>query len=469
MEKASESYAQATVKSAGSALRRPNCLSFKADRMLKREDLWKLLKEIDFPIKKVLGIAEMKGTQVDVTCTTRQNVLELQNKLAEVEYIKSIRLYESDIINVGIGWVPIPFNNEVIAEALSQRYGEVKKMTHRKDKEGLLSGMRIASMNKSDISVNPIPSYITIHGYEFYITYHGQQFTCKYCGEAGHKQVNCPKRKNDYPQLQNKTNAQRRNHGRETNETGSNLIRTSSPAPLARVEADPDKTFPCVGLQAGKDKQHNHENYTNIEAPTTTGHLSPRSEDNNPNLQKTNLKKRFRTSPEILPNSKSQSLCETPTSLICPECHTESFLAPDSTHFFCYKCKNDFSIVKACCDEETSILVPIKEKTINCPKCQSLMRWMPCCQQFQPEFTTEGNLFECIQCERYSIACVCKTINPVPHLTMSKECSNYLCKCKLIHCSCGKKSAECIEPSKPYRCSCGFEYEWDMDLGVERI
>ena len=45
-----------------------------------------------------------------------------------------------------------------------------------------------------------IPSYVYIEGYEFFVTYEGQMSTCRYCGQRSHKQLDCPQRKEDYPQ-----------------------------------------------------------------------------------------------------------------------------------------------------------------------------------------------------------------------------------------------------------------------------
>jgi len=57
------------------------------------------------------------------------------------------------------------------------------------------------------IEVHLIPSYVYVDGHELYVTYSGQNFTCKYCGEVGHKQIDCEKRKADFPPLQESVNA----------------------------------------------------------------------------------------------------------------------------------------------------------------------------------------------------------------------------------------------------------------------
>jgi len=89
--------------------------------------------------------------------------------------IYNIRLYESDHVNVLLGWVPIPLSNDRIKVCIKEVFGKLE--------------------------ANPIPSYIYIDGFELYVTYPGQESTCKYCGEPGHLQLDCEKRLSDFPQL----------------------------------------------------------------------------------------------------------------------------------------------------------------------------------------------------------------------------------------------------------------------------
>nr|CAB3237043.1 gag-like protein [Phallusia mammillata] len=417
------------------------------------------MKEINFSLTKIVGIAEMKGTLVDVTCTTRENVVELNKRLMEVTYVQNSRLYESDVINIGIGWVPIPFPNELIVKNLEEQYGAVKKITHRKDKEGLFSGMRIATMNKVDLEKHPIPSYIRVMGNEFYVTYNGQIITCKYCGEKGHKQSNCLKRQEDFPHLQNTQNQQRTSTTSRDKETRSSTEARSKPdketGSRVKLRTDPDNLV-ASQLESGGDTAlegalDNEEN-TDLKTATTV---------------QAGSRKRPRNSPTEFPESKSRSLCDFTILVACPQCNTGSLIDPDSTLFFCCKCKEEYKVVKACCDEGELFLITIRQTEAKCPKCRAQMKIMPCCDELQPEFRLETNLYECIQCKRYAIACTCDTINPLPKIAMSKECSNPACKKKLIHCSCGKKSSEEVEPSRPYNCNCGLEYEWDIKPGVQ--
>ena len=131
---------------------RPNCLLFKSDRHLKREDIWKLMEEIQFSLKKLEGIVELRESNVDVTCQIRENALELYGKLRNHEKIEYVKLYESDKVYVTLCWVPTPFPQELIQKRFKEDYGEILKIFHKKDRKGLLSGTRIMVMN-SDVGL----------------------------------------------------------------------------------------------------------------------------------------------------------------------------------------------------------------------------------------------------------------------------------------------------------------------------
>ena len=113
----------------------------------------------------------MKSRSIDITCRTRQDVLELYEKLREVDNVYYVRLYESDHVNVLLGWVPIPLPNEQIKQSIEAAFGKVIQVIKKRHKDGLQSGIRILSMNKDELDVNPIPSYIFIDGFILYVTY----------------------------------------------------------------------------------------------------------------------------------------------------------------------------------------------------------------------------------------------------------------------------------------------------------
>ena len=52
------------------ALKRPNYLNFKTKSNLKRHEAIEMLKQIDYPVSKFVGLAKIKGGSIGVTCRT---------------------------------------------------------------------------------------------------------------------------------------------------------------------------------------------------------------------------------------------------------------------------------------------------------------------------------------------------------------------------------------------------------------
>ena len=139
-------------------------------------------------------------------CKKREYVLKLAEKLKDVtSIIYSLRLHETENINVIVGWVPIPMTNDDVHEELENIDGKVVKVTTKKNKGGLLSGIRIVSISKTMLKENPLPSYTTIKGSEICVTYTGQTVTCRFCAKTGHVQSNFTKKLQDFPQLGNQS------------------------------------------------------------------------------------------------------------------------------------------------------------------------------------------------------------------------------------------------------------------------
>ena len=74
----------------------------------------------------------MKSRSIDITCKTKQDTLQLYEKLRQIDFVYNIRLYESDTINVLLGWVPIPLSNEKIKRTKAEIFGKVIKITEKK-------------------------------------------------------------------------------------------------------------------------------------------------------------------------------------------------------------------------------------------------------------------------------------------------------------------------------------------------
>ena len=139
-----------------------------------------------FECDKLEGVGEMKHKKIDITCKNRKILLELYEQLKSNDSVYEVQLYESDNVNVILGWVPISLPNETIQQSIEEVFGKVIKISEKKYKDGLKSGIRIITMNKNELETNPLPSYIFIDGFELYVNYKGQTVTCRFCGETGH-------------------------------------------------------------------------------------------------------------------------------------------------------------------------------------------------------------------------------------------------------------------------------------------
>ena len=69
----------------------------------------------------------MKNRSINITCKTRENVLELYAKLKDIEFVYNLWLYEPVNINILLGWVPIPMPNETTKQELEANFGAVLK------------------------------------------------------------------------------------------------------------------------------------------------------------------------------------------------------------------------------------------------------------------------------------------------------------------------------------------------------
>ena len=100
----------------------------------------------------------MKSRSIDITCKKREYVLELAEKLKDVTSIYNLRLYETENINVIVGWVPIPMTNDDVHKELENIVGKVVKVTAKKNRNGLLSEIRIISIPKIMLEETPCPA-----------------------------------------------------------------------------------------------------------------------------------------------------------------------------------------------------------------------------------------------------------------------------------------------------------------------
>ena len=155
-------FAERVENSVESRLKRPTCLNLKTKSNLKRHQVIDLLNELNFDCGKLIGVAEMRSRSIDTTCKKRENVLELYEILKKCDAAYDVRLHEPEHVNVLLGWVPITLSNDIIKKSIEEVFGKVIKITEKRHKDGLQSGIRLISMSKNDVEMNPLPSYITL-------------------------------------------------------------------------------------------------------------------------------------------------------------------------------------------------------------------------------------------------------------------------------------------------------------------
>ena len=123
---------------------------------------------------------------------------------------------------------PNTYEKRAIKQVVEEVFAKVINITEKKYKDGLLSGIRIITMNKTDLESNPIPSCIYVDNFELYVTYEGQPITCKYCGEVGHVQANCKTRAADFPQLNSSQANTRKTKAQAIQATTTSELRSPS-------------------------------------------------------------------------------------------------------------------------------------------------------------------------------------------------------------------------------------------------
>jgi len=148
------------------------------------------------------------------------------------------------------------------------------------------------------------------------------------------------------------------------------------------------------------------------------------------------------------------------SQVVCIACQSENPVSESSLKFTCYECGQDQAIAVPCCVKATSterFAVNLNELHTSCSLCHSDMTKL------------ENNIYDCVKCSKYSILCVCKVINKLPPKPMSRKCSNFQCCHFTVHCDCGRITYQDLKSSDPYKCPCGYEFEYDIEIGVKRV
>ena len=91
---------------------------------------------------------------------------------------------------------------------------------------------------------------------------------------------------------------------------------------------------------------------------------------------------------------------------------------------------------------------------------------LPCCKQFQPKLTKEKYLYDCVQCDKYSMRCACGVINIFPPKSLKWRRLKPSCSYHIVHRECSKISSEEIKECI-YKCNCDVEFEYEIEFGVK--
>ena len=108
--------------------------------------------------------------------------------------------------------------------------------------------------------------------------------------------------------------------------------------------------------------------------------------------------------------------------------------------------------------------VNINAQHVSCSECNLDMIRLPSCRQFQPSLQLH-NVYDCVTCSKYSVACTSNCINCLPFKGFSWKCQNFNCAQFTIHCNWGRLTYQDLKTK--YKCPCGYEFEYDIEAGVE--
>ena len=75
------SFAQRVRGNTAVNLARPTCVNFKTKTNERRVEVLQMVSEISLKTENLMGIADMRNRSIDITCKTREIVLELYAKL----------------------------------------------------------------------------------------------------------------------------------------------------------------------------------------------------------------------------------------------------------------------------------------------------------------------------------------------------------------------------------------------------
>ena len=150
-----------------------------------REEVYKEVKKVNWPITTIVGIVMRPGNLVDFTLKTKENAIKMAEILRNSENNRDVVAHADSVSEVRIDFIPPRFPSEPIIEYLTSKHGQVLHTPIRiSDRFNIIqTGTRVFKMERKSLETNPIASFLYFEKYKFRVRYSGQPTTCGYCAE----------------------------------------------------------------------------------------------------------------------------------------------------------------------------------------------------------------------------------------------------------------------------------------------
>ena len=90
----------------------------------------------------------------------------------------------------------------------------------------------------------------------------------------------------------------------------------------------------------------------------------------------------------------------------CCICKTENTIDKCTNKYECEEGGEEQFVVQPCCADSSAkelFSVSVSEHFDSCATCKSSMVLLPCCDKFQPSLQLDNNVYDYVECSKYSI------------------------------------------------------------------
>ena len=98
----------------------PHIRFFQLETRIRREDIYKLIKETQTPFSYIEGIIQKPGNVVNITFDNKQNAIRLADIFQKRPEVKSATAHGDDRTDLTIRWVPIDYPQRHLEEILAK-------------------------------------------------------------------------------------------------------------------------------------------------------------------------------------------------------------------------------------------------------------------------------------------------------------------------------------------------------------